>query len=415
MLRPFKRFGESSLKYLGQSTATEIRDIMKRVGICHYLIAFRPVGDKGDFTVFDFGPHGSGRDRDRDVTFNSREEGLVPIQVNGKATKAVQGEVREVKVSALSKDHLQLGTTQMTLKDVRELSKNLPQHYELHVNDCRHYVNSIAEATTGMERASLVTGRVSMKRESLLRFWSPWEMGMIITDYQHFPWVKQYSQTFATAMAAITGGKMGFNMLRPPINFSFLPAVPSLVKNGGKQLVQKPIRNSAITACATAFTTFNENSFFREGVRFTKDIAENIKAVAGVLEGATIGASASAINAIGSIGSVGSRALQPLGSPLEYFVSSVNSYATRATRASVSQVLRFTPTKRLMKVNALVEGASEKLSSATKEKPLSKVGVVFKHLPTLKMNKALQGRTLRLARPAYYQLAMSANVGHVGQ
>ena len=146
-----------------------------------------------------------------------------------------------------------------------------------------------------------------MKRQSLLRFWSPWELGMIVTDYQNFLLFQRYSKTFGTAMAAITGGKIGLNMLKPA-NFGFLGqlqtfGLPQVVRNGGRLVVDKPLRGSAITATyATAMATFNESSFFREGVRLTRDLGDSIKAVAGVLEGATVGASAGAINALGTLG-----------------------------------------------------------------------------------------------------------------
>jgi len=178
MLRPFKAFGERTLKYLGPSGAKTFRDVMKRVGICHYVIAFREVGSDKGYLAFDFGPMGG---TDRDVCVSNKEEGLVPVGQGG--SKAVRGEVREAKIEELAKDHLKVGTTSLTLDEIRTLCEDFPSSYELHVNDCRHFVNAVAEAATGVRRASLVVGRDSMKRESLLKCWSPWEVGMILTDY----------------------------------------------------------------------------------------------------------------------------------------------------------------------------------------------------------------------------------------
>ena len=441
MLSPFKDIGHSALKYIGQKGATGVRDLMKRVGVCHYLIAFRKQNDHGKYHVFDFGPV------DLEVAFSNKEKGLIRVeeepepedtlrmlQQNSSSSsngmnrtsrknkkkkgksKAVKGEVRERFVDSLCKDHLQVGTTSMSIQDIRDLSDTLPQNYELHVNDCRHFVNTVAEAATGVKRATLLSGRTAIKKDSVLRFWSPFELGMVITDYQNFPWFQQQSRTFATAIAAISGGRLGWNLLRP-LHFNFTSTVmPSLVKTGGKQLVEKPLRNSAITTCATAIATFHETAFFREGVRLTKDIGDSLKAMAGAVEGVTVGASASAIHAIGSLGA---RAMQPFGSlsPLESFVTSVNSCATRTSRAgaSLSQVLHLP--RRLTKVNATAKGLAESLPSASDAaaataNPLSTVSVVLKHLPlpTFQMNKALQGRCMRLARPAY-QFTIGANIG----
>ena len=392
MLRPFKRYGERALKYLGPERATCARDLLKRVGICHYLIAFRPVGSEGRFHTFDFGPVGG---NDEDVCFSNTEKGLIPVE--GDKSKAVRGEVRESFVQELSVDHSQIGTTSLNVNEIRSLCETFPQNYELHVNDCRHFVNEVAEVATGVKRASLVVGRDSMKRQSLLRFWSPWELGMIVTDYQNFLLFQRYSKTFGTAMAAITGGKIGLNMLKPA-NFGFLGqlqtfGLPQVVRNGGRLVVDKPLRGSAITATyATAMATFNESSFFREGVRLTRDLGDSIKAVAGVLEGATVGASAGAINALGNVGGTLRRTTLQVKCP-----------------PVVTQVLRFAPsvTKRTKKLSMVSEEVLEKTQQSA-----GKVGgvprAISKVLPSLKMNKALQGRAMRLARPAY-QLAMGAN------
>jgi len=154
MLRPFKRYGERALKYLGPERATCARDLLKRVGICHYLIAFRPVGSEGRFHTFDFGPVGG---NDEDVCFSNTEKGLIPVE--GDKSKAVRGEVRESFVQELSVDHSQIGTTSLNVNEIRSLCETFPQNYELHVNDCRHFVNEVAEVATGVKRASLVVGR----------------------------------------------------------------------------------------------------------------------------------------------------------------------------------------------------------------------------------------------------------------
>ena len=409
MLRPFKAFGERTLKYLAPSGAKTFRDVMKRVGICHYVIAFREVGSDKGYLAFDFGPMGG---TDRDVCVSNKEEGLVPVGQGG--SKAVRGEVREAKIEELAKDHLKVGTTSLTLDEIRTLCEDFPSSYELHVNDCRHFVNAVAEAATGVRRASLVVGRDSMKRESLLKCWSPWEVGMILTDYQNFPWVQRYSKTFTTVMAAITGGKIGWSLCRPTASLGiggFLGQVPAqlgqvcpqLVKSGGKLVVDKPLRGSAITATyATALATFNESHLFREGVRLTKDLGDGIKAVALAMEGALVspladlgGASQSAIVALGGVGGT------LRNKTLEYAVSRPLAQMQLHCPNLSRVVLRLVPRPSAAEVavgNRVAGGGT--ITGALK--------CLHRVLPSMKMNKALQGRAMRLARPAY-QIAVGAN------
>ena len=109
-LSAFKDIGQSVQNYIGQRGADGVREMFKRVGVCHYLIAFRPVGKpNSDYHVFDFGP------LDLEVAFSNRDKGLVRVEEEvregmkrkkGKS-KAVKGEVRERFVKSLCKDHLQ--------------------------------------------------------------------------------------------------------------------------------------------------------------------------------------------------------------------------------------------------------------------------------------------------------------------
>ncbi|QDZ19470.1 hypothetical protein HOP50_03g19860 [Chloropicon primus] len=409
MLTPFEAFGERILKYVGPSVGTTFRDVMKCVGICHYMIAFREVGNNGNYRAFDFGPIGGA---DRDVVVSHKEEGVVPVDNGqGNKSKAVQGKVKEALIYELPKDHLQVGTTTMTLDEVRDLCNSFPEVYELHANDCRHFVNAVAEVATGVKRASLVVGRDSMKRQSLLKFWSPWEVGMLITDYQNFPWVTRYSKTFTTVMAAVSGSKLGWHLIKPNggffnFNLGILErlqnaAVPQLVRSGGKLVVDKPIRGSAITATyATALATFNESSLFREGVRLTKDLGDGIKAFAGMLEGAIV----APIVEVGPISSSALNALGGIGVTLRRRTANTIRPLAQVRCPSLAQVLQFAPRRR----TASIAAGTVDHQPFSLQVPEGVTKMFSKVLPTLKMNKALQGRAMRLARPAY-ELTVGAN------
>ena len=222
ILKPFRRFGEATLsRFLGHTGANGVRTVMKQVGICHYLIAFRPHGAEHahkEFVVFDFGP------LNRDVAFSHREAGLVRMRdvaaaaggdresaLPSSSSKAVLGEVREKTLAAndLPHDAVCIGTTHLSVPEVRALSKRHPNWYELHANDCRHFVNRVARESTGVERASLRVGRFAVRgrwgKLGPWRLWTPFELGMLVTDYQNWPIVKRTTSCVALWAGAGAG------------------------------------------------------------------------------------------------------------------------------------------------------------------------------------------------------------------
>lgn len=395
-METFHNFAEGKLeKMLGDSGAVRFRDCMKKCGVCHFLIAFRDKGEGSDYTVFDFGPTGL------DVAFTNKGQGLVPVTEaeypnKPKKSKAVVGEIREVSLSSLPKDTVCLGTTGMTMDEIRQFVKEQPIWYELHLNDCRHFVNKIAKASTGVERASLTVGRHVLRgwseEGSVMSMFSPWEVGVLLTDYQNWPWVKQYTKTIAALLAAISGTRIGFPMLNlKPTQLAATP-IATLAKASCKQLVQKPVRNTAITACATAVAAIHESGVMREAVRFGKKIGDGLKAIAGALEGATVGASAMLTNA-------GSNVMR--NETIAYCVNS-------CTFPSASQF----PVRNIMhipkrKVTMASIGPSlpnlefMSISNAELGLSVSKLYSLLKHVPSpVKLNTAFRGRAGRLARPA---------------
>ena len=59
--------------------------------------------------------------------------------------KWVVGEIREHKIDELPEGTHFLGTTEMTLDDIRDFNATRNKMYALHDNDCRHYMNELCE------------------------------------------------------------------------------------------------------------------------------------------------------------------------------------------------------------------------------------------------------------------------------
>ena len=54
-----------------------------------------------------------------------------------------------LQVAELPAAHMYVGRTNLSIEDIRAWNSMHRREYELHVNDCRHYVNSLVKYTTG--------------------------------------------------------------------------------------------------------------------------------------------------------------------------------------------------------------------------------------------------------------------------
>ncbi len=54
-----------------------------------------------------------------------------------------------VQLEALPSAHVYVGRTNLSIDDIRAWNSMHRREYELHVNDCRHYVNCLVKYTTG--------------------------------------------------------------------------------------------------------------------------------------------------------------------------------------------------------------------------------------------------------------------------
>lgn len=57
--------------------------------------------------------------------------------------------MRENWLPELPSAHMYVGRTSLSVDDIRAWNDHHRREYELHVNDCRHYVNSLVKYTTG--------------------------------------------------------------------------------------------------------------------------------------------------------------------------------------------------------------------------------------------------------------------------
>ncbi|PSC67023.1 hypothetical protein C2E20_9320, partial [Micractinium conductrix] len=78
----------------------------------------------------------------------------------GRCATAGAGEVRERRLSRLPEAHMYVGRTPLTMADIRAwntLQEQGCMDYELHANDCRHYINCLVKYTTGQDSAASAT------------------------------------------------------------------------------------------------------------------------------------------------------------------------------------------------------------------------------------------------------------------
>ena len=117
-----------------------LRNGVRDAGICHFLTIFR--ARDGSLHQFDFGPQGG--------DIHVARGPFAALLSKDRGACAVLGEVRERRLSALPASHMYIGTTRLSLADIRAFnSLHHERSYELHVHDCRHYVNSLVAYATG--------------------------------------------------------------------------------------------------------------------------------------------------------------------------------------------------------------------------------------------------------------------------
>lgn len=206
--------------------------LLADVGCAHYYTVIRRPSD-GQLTQLDFGPVGG------DIAFapKSPRRGLWSwaCRVASRtpaAPRGTQAEVREVKLTAMPENYMFVGSTPLSLSDIR--SFNCLQSrvlYLLHQNDCRHYVNSLVHYTTGIQGVTRKATRHIFKARATARRNAsrlPWTDRLILlshsfTDVGSWPRLQKYSKAAVAVIAAVVGRRT-LAQLAPPLQ---LPATPA--------------------------------------------------------------------------------------------------------------------------------------------------------------------------------------------
>ena len=128
------------------------KDALATGGVCHYLVVYR--SERGELYQFDFGPFGGDVHSrlldDTDASNDAAGSGGKPPAK--KDRDSTPGHVRENLLHAFPGGGTYLvGQTSMTLEDVRAFNATRDTTYNVNKNDCRHYVNALCAAATGVE------------------------------------------------------------------------------------------------------------------------------------------------------------------------------------------------------------------------------------------------------------------------
>ena len=152
--RPFREWGKGIFSALPRGA----REALLTAGVAHFMLVYRDT-KSGELRQFDFGPVGgdvhdrwlalaggktlrSSERGARDTVF-AMTRGLVGRHRARNKSSCVPGEIRESKLTSLPEDAYRVGTTHLSLDDIRMFNDARDRVYELHMNDCRHYLNDL--------------------------------------------------------------------------------------------------------------------------------------------------------------------------------------------------------------------------------------------------------------------------------
>eukprot|EP00210_Caulerpa_lentillifera_P001897 g1824.t1 len=239
--RQFREHGGA----LAKSLSEDFKEYARICGICHFLAIFR--AQDGTLFQYDFGPAGGDIHVSSHNPFSFNHQRLIANDQGDKETdikQGVPGEIREQILNKLPEDYLFVGSTHLTINDVRKFNYLQSTYYELHKNDCRHYINNLTKYTTGIDGASsfYVRERLRLMRHSL----SVWNASFIwimqgLSNVSHWPKVKATGNATAAALFALVGPRLIQGARIPPTNVQ-----------------TRPIRRAAVAAVATAAVTWEE-------------------------------------------------------------------------------------------------------------------------------------------------------------
>lgn len=157
--RPFQEWGRRGVFAKLPSAA---REALQTAGVAHFMLVYRDT-TSGELRQFDFGPLGkdmhngrwlelAGGKTSRGRTSEEGARDTVYCMMKRRQQKhrsrrkgaVVRGEIREESLEELPPKSYFVGTTHLSLDDVRGFNGARDLMYELHANDCRHYLNDLS-------------------------------------------------------------------------------------------------------------------------------------------------------------------------------------------------------------------------------------------------------------------------------
>jgi len=235
---------------VGRRLPNEFKEFARTCGACHYMVVFKV--DDGSMVEFDFGPAGG------DVHVAATNPFALKSPNAQTNIQSVPGEIRECTIAELPSDFVFVGTTDLSLDDIRSFNAEQSMDYELHKNDCRHYANNVTNYATGIKCA---TSHYVRSRLSLIKHELPlWSLSMIrvfsvLSDVSQWPRVKAAGNAAAAALFAVVGPSL---VCRTGIACSPRICRQLTAARIPERIASRPAHRAAVAALATVATGSEE-------------------------------------------------------------------------------------------------------------------------------------------------------------
>jgi len=279
-LRPLREFGG----VMFNSLPLKVKEGLRDVGICHYMTVFKSQAT-GECFQFDFGPIGGDVAKAGSRVARSarmlafQDPGLEDVVAGRGRAKGVRGEIREEKLpEGLPEDSMLIGRTRVTMEEIRSFNSVQPQTYELHNNDCRHYVNKLVTFTTGFEKASTVLTRHALRaRKEGKLSWNQCLLaaGQHVTDVHNWGVVSTVRNAAVGAVATATGARI------VPRGLVSSKVIPAAVR-----VTSKFVPPSAVAAFATVAASCGESKLVRDSIATGMRLSDGFRSSIGFAENA---------------------------------------------------------------------------------------------------------------------------------
>lgn len=259
VLKNFQEFGGGVFNRL----PTPLRDGIRDSGICHYLTVFKQ--QDGTLIQFDFGPESGG---DVHLSAPGPLGRIFNKSKPGTRERRVAGQVREKRLKRLPDSHMFVGTTHLSLGDIRAWNTvHAAPEYELHRSDCRHYVNALVRYTTGIERAAVSALRHQLARNRDHRSIGSQmiRLGHYFTDAANWDRVRAIGHATSAAIMTLAGqqtlARLGAAPLLQSVGSKIVPqSARGALVPVKKALFQRPVYAMSTAAVASTMATSQDVS-----------------------------------------------------------------------------------------------------------------------------------------------------------